>query len=371
MGNEKTPLSIVTPITKLTVIVAILFSSTSTNATTLWESDDTLSNINVIGFAHVDLAESNLDSDQDSLPIDDGFQEARVALHLSSRFARRFTTFIETEVTATEDDIDIEVERAIIKYDINNSSQISVGRYHSPVGYWNQFYHHGRWLPVTKDRPLQTEFGAGFLPSHYWGAMYEKKFTSDSFVVNMDLGFGAGRDESFNVFDGNNRATFSGTESVTAQLNISPAGNRALTLGASFWYGDLEGDSNLTVGEQVFTAHVNFVTTNGEIISEVSLVQHDYSNGKDDTQSEGAYLQYSHRLNGFNGQLKPYVRLDFLNIDSEDLLFESQESTDRQTIGIRYDITDNTAIKFELRRDDFTDLDESVNSVQAQIATFF
>lgn len=350
------------------IIVSLL--PVLSNARTLWESDDTLSNINAIGFAHLDIASYDLDADQSAVPVNDGFQEARLALHVSSRFARRFTTFIEAEATATEDDINLEIERAIIKYDINNSSQISVGRYHSPVGYWNQFYHHGRWLPVTKDRPVQTEFGTGFLPSHYWGAMYEKKFNSDSFVVNLDLGVGEGRDESFSVFDGS-LVTFSGTESVTAQINVSPISNRNLSFGTSFWYGDLEGNSNLTIGEQVFTAHVNLTTVSGEFLGEVSLVQHSYDNGMPDTDSDGGYLQYSHRLQSFGGRLKPYFRLDYLNVDEDDMLFSNLESTDRQTIGLRYDLTDNSALKFEIRRDDFSVLNESVNSLQAQIATFF
>lgn len=58
-----------------------------------------------------------------------------------------------------KNELDLEIERVLVKYDIDNNSQISVGRFQAPVGYWNQFYHHDRWLQLSKDRPLQTEFG--------------------------------------------------------------------------------------------------------------------------------------------------------------------------------------------------------------------
>ena len=56
------------------------------------------------------------------------------------------------------------VERAIVKYSHNDAIQVSAGRYHTPIGWWNAGYHHGRWLQTTIN--LDPSATAEILPSH-------------------------------------------------------------------------------------------------------------------------------------------------------------------------------------------------------------
>ena len=349
----------------------IALTSVSVSARTLLESENTLYNLNLIGFAHLDLAEfDDAPPATSGITLDEGFQEARLALHLSSRLGQRFSAFLEAEVTADEDDVGLEVERVIVKYDIDNVSQFSVGRYHAPIGYWNQHYHHGRWLQISKNRPVQSEFGLGFLPGHFWGAMYERRFALKTATIELDLGIGE-RTESFLIPDFAGPVTISGEEAVMAQINVTPASNTNLTFGGSLWVGDLEGPGNLSIEEQVLTAHVNYKMGLGEFVGEVSAVKHDFSDARGSFDSYGGYLQYSYHLQQWAGRMQPFVRLDYPNIDSEDLIFSSLQSHDRQTLGMRIEVSERSAIKVEARHDKYPDTGQSVNSLHGQFATYF
>ncbi|MFT4635922.1 MAG: hypothetical protein ACI854_002347 [Arenicella sp.] len=356
---------------KKIVLAVIVSSSLPSTAATLWESDDTLRNVNVIGFGHVDIAQFNSPPEEQNTQIDDGFQDARVALHLSSRLSSRVTTFFEAELTVTEDNTIDSLERWVVKYDIDNNSQISAGRYHAPVGYWNQHYHHGRWLQISKDRPVQSDFGLGFLPAHYIGVMYERKIRTESLTVDLDIGLGEGRDADLKIPDFSGPVTVKGKEAFVAQVNITPNKNRKLNYGGSTWVGDLKDSDGSVFEEQVFTAHFRYAGSVGDFLAEVSTVKHDYQSGRENTSSYGAYLQYSHRLNVLEGRLRPYIRLDYLDIDEKDYVFSGLQSKQRQTLGIRYDVTDNSAIKFEVRHDDLKDDDLSIESIHGQFSAFF
>jgi hypothetical protein len=52
-------------------------------------------------------------------------------------------------------------------------------------------------------------------------------------------------------------------------------------------------------------------------------------------------------------------------------VFSGLQSKQRQTLGIRYDVTDNSAIKFEVRHDDLKDDDLSIESIHGQFSAFF
>ena len=364
----------------MAVLLLTALNAPLTLARTLVESDDTMYSLNAIGFAHIDFAEyEDRAKDIAGASFNEGFQTAKLALHLSSRLGQRITTFLETELTADGEQVSLEVERVIVKYDINNQSQISVGRYHAPVGYWNQYYHHGRWLQVSKDRPVLSEFGKGFLPAHYWGAKYERKILLNNYVIDVDVGLGAGRSSHLEIVksvgraghnDSHGNRTVEGKEAFVTQVNLSPKSNRNLTFGASAWIGKLDVYQVEDIDEQIISVHLDYKLGSGEFLAELATVRHNYSDRAGNT-NYAAYLQYNRRLELAGGRLSPYLRLDYLDIDEQDPVFSSLASQDRQSLGIRYDLNDNTALKLEVRRDRFSDIDQSANSLHGQLAIVF
>ena len=260
--------------TALAAALALLIGSPAP-AVTLLESEDTLYNLNLLTFFHIDFADQISGEDQPGAPQQvQGFEEARLVGHFSSQLGTRWSAFMEVEGTATRDNSTLRVERVVAKYQIDNVSQLSVGRFHSPVGYWNQYYHHGRWLQVSKDRPLQTEFGGTFLPAHHWGAMYERSFRKGEKIIDLDLSVGGGRDEDIALADldfhdelglkhggesAGNGPHLDSNWSVMAQINIKPSDRLGSAFGGSFWVGDLEGEAG-DFQERILTAHINHLS---------------------------------------------------------------------------------------------------------------
>ena len=61
------------------------------------------------------------------------------------------------------------LERAILKYIYKGNHNIQIGRFHTPMNYWNDSYHHGRVFFPTVGRP--ESFNEHLIPIHTVGIM--------------------------------------------------------------------------------------------------------------------------------------------------------------------------------------------------------
>ncbi len=70
---------------------------------------------------------------------------------------------------------DIDLERVYIEYR-KKGYVVAAGRTHTELGYWNNAFHHGRWLQLTINRPrvLRFEDSGGMLPVHHIGVTFER-----------------------------------------------------------------------------------------------------------------------------------------------------------------------------------------------------
>ncbi len=87
----------------------------------------------------------------------------------------------------------VELERLIIRYDLNDYLKVSFGRYHTPINYWNTAYHHGAWLQTGISRPEMTQFGGSFIPVHFVGMLVEGAVPAGGLNLNYNFGLGNGR----------------------------------------------------------------------------------------------------------------------------------------------------------------------------------
>jgi hypothetical protein len=65
----------------------------------------------------------------------------------------------------------VDVERYLLTYSRNEYFNLSAGRYHTAIGYYNTAFHHSTWLQTTTGRPLLFAFEdqGGILPIHNVG----------------------------------------------------------------------------------------------------------------------------------------------------------------------------------------------------------
>jgi len=164
--------------------------------------------LKISGFADLDFAASTLHSPaagfgaQSLLQPHSGFQEGQFILHMSSALSQKVTVFGELSFTARPDagagspaapGFNPEVERLIIRYDLNDRFKLSFGRYHTPINYWNTAFHHGQWLQTTISRPEMVQFGGSFIPVHFVGSLVEGEVPAGGLNLNYNLGLGNGR----------------------------------------------------------------------------------------------------------------------------------------------------------------------------------
>lgn len=86
-----------------------------------------------------------------------------------------------------------EVERLQFGWRLG-ANKIWLGRFHNPVGYWNNQFHHGLFLQQSISRPAVVEYedDDGILPMHLSGLLVEGNRETGSSAVGYSFAVGAG-----------------------------------------------------------------------------------------------------------------------------------------------------------------------------------
>lgn len=87
-----------------------------------------------------------------------------------------------------------EMERMQLGWLLHPAASLWLGRFHSPLGFWNSQHHHGAFMQTTISRPsiLAYEDESGVLPTHILGALVEGSFATERGELNHAFGFGRG-----------------------------------------------------------------------------------------------------------------------------------------------------------------------------------
>jgi hypothetical protein len=307
----------------------------------------------IAGFSDFDFAAT------DKPGSHSGFSEGQFVLHMSSALSSKVSFFGELSLTARPDagtgtppapGFNFEVERSIIQFQQNDYFKASFGRYHTPINYWNETFHHGAWLQTTISRPEMVQFGGSFLPIHFVGALVEGAAPAGGLNVNYNFGLGNGRSGVINRAGdwgdiNNNRAWL-------VNLFSRPGALYGFQFGGSV-YRDMVTPVGTLAGqafhEWIESAHVVWNKENPELIAEFANVTHQEVGESLTSNSQAWYVQTAYRLPGIARLWKPYYRFEYIHIPRSDKLFATVPSLALSTVGVRYDISSFAALKFEWR----------------------
>lgn len=319
--------------------------------------------LKISGFGDLNFAATNLHGASGGfvpltlLTPHSGFEEGQFVLHFSSALSSKVSVFSEVSLTARTDagtgtppatGFNVELERIIIRYDLNDYFKLSFGRYHTPINYWNTAFHHGSWLQTTISRPEMIQFGGGFLPVHFVGALAEGALPAGGLNLNYDLGVGNGRGSVINR-DGdfgdinNNRAWL-------ANAFVKPNFPYGLQIGGSVYRDELNPLGGPVAREWIQSGHIAWEHETPEFIAEFANVSHQPIYGGVASNSQAGYVQTAYRLPMFNKLWKPYYRFEYMHIPQSDAIFRGLPTFSASTVGVRYDISSFAAIKAEYRR---------------------
>lgn len=322
------------------------------------------------GFGHVQYDYSRSDLSDDTSGDTNHFTVGAVDLFITSKISDK-TSFLNETVFefGTDGANTLDVERALLKYEVNDKFNVSIGRGHTALGYWNQTFHHGRWAQTTTGRPVvyRSEDDGGILPIHFVGLEFSGTLQMPggtlSYVSNLANGRGKVADEVELIGDHNDSKMAGG------MLAYKPAAIEGLGFGVDYMRDIIParaGTANrgAEIDENLSGANIFYVKDPFEVILEGQLINHfNHATGQRD-ETVGGYGQLAYKM----GKYKPYVRFDWLNISDRDPFYQGliEDETSR-TLGLRYEMTTFNALKLEYRH---SDKDNSTNN-EATIQSSF
>ncbi len=267
-------------------------------------------------------------------------------LFVHAQPAPEFYLLTEVGFEPTLQDYAIDVERMEAGWSPRSWFQATIGRYHSPLGYWNTAFHHGKWLLTTIENPLLFKFEDenGPLPVHTIGALvYGQIGLGQSFHLLYHLGVGNGRGATpdppqklMDIHEG---------KSVLGSLHFLAGGFR---IGGSFYLDKTrpEATPGIEMTEQIFVGDVTYTTPPLEVLVEGATIRHSYAEATGDrvVNDYGGYVQLSYQV---LERVRPYARAEVQRISADDPFFNKIPDQARQLGGIRFDVIDALALKLE------------------------
>ena len=297
------------------------------------------------------------------------FSLGQLNLFVTSDISEKFRLLSEIVFEADPaNSVGVDVERLLLQYSMNDYFNLSVGRYHTDIGYYNTAYHHSAWLQTAVGRPLlfQFEDNGGMLPIHNVGASLSGAIPSGKLGLHYVAEVGNGRASSSpqaeavqNVVDENNG------KAVNFALFARPNAVHGLQVGFSAYHDSLHPVGIPTIGETIFDAYGILQRPSFEWLNEALLIRHAVQGGHV-FDTPGFYSQVSKAF----GQYRPYFRYQYVNESPQEPMFPFVGLQHGPSVGLRYDATEAVALKLQYDRTMFRQ-QPSVNGLQLQFAFTF
>jgi hypothetical protein len=264
----------------------------------------------------------------------------------------------------------VDVERYLLQYSHNDYFNLSAGRGHTAIGYYNTAYHHSSWLQTTTGRPFLYEFEdrGGILPDHMVGVSLSGQVPSGSLGLHYVAEVGNGRasrtplDEEpvQNEIDDQNHKAFN------LAAFVRPEGIRGFQSGLSFYRDVLAPAGSPRIGETILAAHAVLIRPKFEWLNEALLDRHTLIGTSSVFNTPGFYTQISRQWASY----RPYFRYQYMNVASNEPVFPDVALRHGPTAGLRFDASESVALKFQY---DYTFLrnQPGVNGLTLQLGFTF
>jgi hypothetical protein len=257
---------------------------------------------------------------------------------IHGRLSHTFSALAEIVYEDAGGGFGFDVERLMLSYEPRAWFRLSVGRFHTPLGYWNTAYHHARWMYVSTRSPLLDHFedDQGPLPTHTIGVLVHGTVLAGAVRLEYDVAVGNGRgptpDPPQQFADNNDQ------KAVCAAMHVEFGGVRA---GLSGLIDTATLSSGENMREKLAVADVHLRLGELEAIAEGALIHHETS-GVGATNL-GGYVQLAY---GLREDLRLYGRGErFVRAANETYLVTPTASN--VLGGIRYELVPTAALKLE------------------------
>jgi len=331
--------------------------------------------LRIRGFGDISLHGDSQKGDTTSFSL--GQLDLFVSSDVSDRF--KFLSEIVFEAGAnnyygvtsgSENSFSVDVERYLLQYSQNDYFNISAGRVHTAIGYYNTAYHHSTWLQTTTGRPFLFDFEdhGGILPIHTVGVSASGLIPSGRLGLHYVAEVGNGRASRTPLVDEpvQNEADDQNHKAFNFAVFARPEAISGLQTGFSV-YRDVLAPSNAPrVGETILAAHAVLIRPKYEWLNEVLLDRHAVLGTSNVFNTPGFYTQVSKQF----GDYRPYLRYQYMNVANNEPIFPDVALRHGPSLGLRYDASESVALKLQY---DYTFLrsQPGVNALNLQLGFTF
>lgn len=315
-------------------------------------------------FGDLSLAASDASGDEAD------FRIGSLDFYAGQRIDDRTRALFELQFQTFSGDFTYEIERYWIMREFSDAFNLGMGRFHSPLGYWNRYFHHGILMQDTVSRPFILSFEGSvnaFLPMHMIGLLAEGD-------VGTGLHYEAGIANSgaIDSVDGDrlevpNREDLSAGKSFFGRLSYARPGAPFMP-GMSVmrnnvveservedsFFGVARGDDLIRqslIGVDLRYEHERFA-----LLAELYRLVNDAQPSVGDGGSHTAWAYFAQLGYRLTDQLKATYRHESLDFDSDDAYFMDPNLLGREAIGtetrdvfcLRYDFSESNALMLEV-----------------------
>lgn len=251
-----------------------------------------------------------------------------------------------------------EMQRLQLGWRVNTNNVLWLGRYHTPVGYWNTEYHHGQYLQTAISRPAAVNFEgrSGILPTHFTGLMLEGHHSLESgreleyvLTVGETASFHGHRLRPVDVLDPGASENEIG---YVFRFALRPEALQENLIGLFIAQNTFHADAATSLHEIDQTAVGIFVNQHwnqSRIIAELLQVRHEFHTGNGNIQGSFPTL-YVQGEQKFLDEYTAFARIEKTWNNEDDPLLQQLPAftMERQAIGVRWDFKEWHALTLEL-----------------------
>lgn len=305
-----------------------------------------------IGYAHA----SNAVKERKS-----GFTLGSLDLYLTPEFGDRVKSIVELVFEyGTDGALATDLERLQFGYTFSDAGTLWAGRFHTPYGYWNTAFHHGLQIQTAAIRPrfLGFEDQGGILPAHAVGLLANGSMRVGEGKLHYDAYLANGNNITSGVLDFNSYKDDNTNKMVGANLRYALGGALdGLTVGLHGLTQQVDGYEPVQAVKinstrlNVFGGFAVYDSNNWEVIGEYYRFRNKDLSGS--TGNHTSWAGFAQAGYTFADKWTPYARFEKAALDQTDNYFAGQASGasyQRQTVGLRYNLNQFSALKFELNR---------------------
>jgi hypothetical protein len=328
--------------------------------------DTGIPGMQIRGFSDIDYRAS----DQNKLLLPNTFSLGQFNLFITSKLSEQFSVLAEVVIEADETNaVGVDLERLLLRYTPNDFFNLSIGRYHTGIGFYSTAFHHSEWMQTTATRPLLFEFedGGGILPIHNVGLSATGRIPSGALGLHYIAELGNGRtSRSPLLVTVQNKQDENNGKSVNFGLLSRPKALPGFETGISIYHDRLYPDTGLNIVQNIYSAHATYEGPRFEFLNEAVVLTHK-------VESTGRLFTiptYYSQISKAFGKVRPYARYEYINVPRDAPLFGDVGLHHGPIAGIRYDFSEFAAYKLEYFRLMQRDL-PAINGFRTQVAFTF